>query len=201
MTLKMRCAYFGLFLVLYAVWGVTYCAIAIHTSSMTVHSLAIPLDDWIPFNAQFEYLYILCYILPFVPLLCLADRDRFNALLISFGIITAIAFGTYLLFPVYCPRATYTIDSPAAVLLSWEQGLEWPVNNFPSLHAAYSWLFYLVCRKRNRLMAVLMFAAAAGVSVSALFVKQHFVLDIIAGIILAWVVNAFVERRFPGKRV
>jgi membrane-associated phospholipid phosphatase len=194
MTARNRIAYLALILALYGVWGVVYCAIAIQASEMTLHSLATPLDNLIPFNAYFEYLYVLCYVLPFVPLFVIPEKEGINSLLLSFGVITVIAFVVYLVYPVYCPRPEYTTDSLAAALVAWEQAREWPVNNFPSLHAAYSWLFYLVCRKTNRLVAVMMFAAAVAVSLAALFVKQHFVLDILGGAALAWGVNSVVER-------
>jgi membrane-associated phospholipid phosphatase len=70
-------------------------------------------------------------------------------------------------------------------------------NCFPSLHAAVSTIcFYVWYRyskiklgKITKLLAIITFAIAMGVILSTLFVRQHYIADEIAGIVLAWAVG------------
>ena len=76
-------------------------------------------------------------------------------------------------------------------------------NCFPSLHAAvaticwYAWQRY--ARQRPgpvvRAIAILMLAVGIGVVLSTLFVKQHYIADEIAGVLLALGVGRFVFAR------
>ena len=75
-------------------------------------------------------------------------------------------------------------------------------NCFPSLHAAvstvtaYAWFqYWRVKRNSRRLFAALVSAIlAAGTILSTLFVKQHYIVDEIAGMALGCIVSYFVYR-------
>ncbi len=73
-------------------------------------------------------------------------------------------------------------------------------NCFPSLHAAvaticwYAWHRYARQRKSTvvRVIAIGMLVVGIGVVLSTLFVKQHYIADEIAGILLAWGIGRWV---------
>ena len=82
-------------------------------------------------------------------------------------------------------------------LLSLEY-LDKPYNHFPSLHVALSWLAVhasAVSRRSRVGLGVL----AVGISVSTVFVKQHYIVDVLFGFALAWV--AWRLRRAIGRCV
>jgi membrane-associated phospholipid phosphatase len=73
-------------------------------------------------------------------------------------------------------------------------------NCFPSLHASvavicfYVWYRYARLRPSNltRGIAIGMAVVALGVMLSTLFVKQHYIVDEIAGLLLAWGIGAWI---------
>lgn len=79
---------------------------------------------------------------------------------------------------------------------------------FPSLHAAvvvicfYAWYRYARLRptRLTRGIAIGMLVVAIGVIISTLFVKQHYIADEVAGIILAWGIGKLVFDAFWKSR-
>lgn len=181
---------------IYVVWAVLYTLIGEWAMNRETHSLETGLDLLIPFVPEFEFAYVVCYVLPLVPILVIVDRAQFNRLLAAFIAVTTIAFLAFILFPVRCPRPDFPIDSAATRLLSLEHALDRPVNNFPSLHAGVALLVFLYSRGKSRVLDVFLFLAMLGICTGALFVKQHFAADIVAGLVLSAAVSALVERRW-----
>lgn len=76
-------------------------------------------------------------------------------------------------------------------------------NCFPSLHASvsvicfYAWYRYAKIRPTalTKGIAIMMAVVALGVILSTLFVKQHYIADEIAGLLLAWGVGAWMYGR------
>jgi len=77
-------------------------------------------------------------------------------------------------------------------------------NCFPSLHAAVSvicfYAWYQYCKfkplAQTKIITILSFVITAGVILSTLFLKQHYIADEIAGIVLAWGVGRPMFRHF-----
>jgi membrane-associated phospholipid phosphatase len=179
---------------MYIVWSIAYTAIGAWVSDRTQYMLSTPLDKAIPFVPEFEFIYVLCYLIPFIPIFIVQDASRLDLLIVAFIAMNIIAFSIFIFFPVYCPRPEFKVNSIATYLLSLEYNMDKPVNNFPSLHVAVVWLIYLGCRGCMRWITIVaMLLIAIGISFVALFIKQHYVVDIAAGILLSWGTYALVE--------
>lgn len=68
------------------------------------------------------------------------------------------------------------------------------MNCFPSLHISVAFIAALSCWKQDRVAGGAAFALASLITVSTFFVKQHYVVDAVAGIALATGVWAIVLR-------
>lgn len=145
--------------------------------------LFLPGERALPFVPEFEYVYVLGYVLPIVACLHVPTVRGLIRALAAFLATLAIAYASYAVFPVYLERPPLTVDSPATFLLSIEYR-DPSYNHFPSLHAALVWLGYFAAREGLRWPG-LYAAAAVGVTVATLFVKQHYVVDLVYGILLA----------------
>jgi membrane-associated phospholipid phosphatase len=128
----------------------------------------------------------------------------------SLVIINAIALLVYIVFPV----STYTYRQE--LLAHPITGNFWAnqvynifandtsFNCFPSLHAAvsticaYSWYRYSQIKTRliTKILTLGAIAIATGVILSTLFIKQHYIADEIAGIVLALVVGYLIFNHF-----
>jgi membrane-associated phospholipid phosphatase len=188
-TRRQRIKYLFIFILVYAVWGIVYSLIGQVTSGWNLHDLSVSLDNKIPFIPSFEYLYFLCYIIPFTPLLVINDTSKMNALIWAFVFMNLAAFLIFLIYPVVVPRPEMLNENTITYfLINLQHSLDKPVNNFPSLHAANALLIYLLCRNYYKWLDVLLILVATGIGISALFIKQHYLLDILTGYLLALLV-------------
>jgi membrane-associated phospholipid phosphatase len=80
-------------------------------------------------------------------------------------------------------------------------GSDPPYNCFPSLHVAHSFVSAVTVHRVHRGVGRWAVVCASLVAVSTLFTKQHYVLDVIAGMLLAGVAYRVFLRRHPRERV
>ncbi len=168
----------------YVVFAATWIPINRFSIGRPAHELWLPGERAIPFVPAFEYLYVLPYVLPLLIIWAVPEPPVLARAVRSFAITLVVAYAVYLVFPVYLQRPVLHPDGPATRLLALEYH-DPPYNHFPSCHVALGWLVYLTVRgrlARRWPLVVLM----AGVCVSTLFVKQHYIVDVVAGSALAW---------------
>ena len=168
----------------YVLFAGTYLPINLFSVGRAAHQLWLPGETRIPLVPEFEYLYVLTYLLPLGLVAWLPDARAFRRTGLAFALTLGVAYTTYLLFPVYLERPVLEVGSLATYLLSLEYH-DPSYNHFPSLHVAISWLVYLACRDAVRLRGVFL-VLVIGVSISTVFVKQHYAVDVLAGTLLAW---------------
>ncbi len=178
-----RLACLGVVALAYVVFCVTYLPINAFTEGRVTHTLFLPGERAIPLVPGFEFAYLLGYVLPLVVVWRRPDAARVARLAWAFGLTLAGAYTTYLLYPVYLPRPELTGHSLATRLLALEY-LDKPYNHFPSLHVALAVLVALGCSDDRRMRWWLP-AVVAIMAVSTVFVKQHYILDVLAAAVLA----------------
>lgn len=202
-----RFDYLKLSLLIYSAWIIIFEAVGLYALNLPTRDLSLPLDHRLPLISEFIWPYLLCYVFPFLPLFVVKDWHRFNRALLAIILANAAAFLFYLFLPVAFPRPALGTGLSDRVLdLQFRYDFQPGANKLPSLHVAFAWIVYLVCRKqglgngRERLIGL----AAALISVSTVFVKQHIVLDALAGAALAfaaWFAAGLLYPRFaPGGR-
>ena len=169
----------------YVLFSATYLPINGFSVGRAAHTLFLPGEERLPFLPIFEYLYVLTYFVPAVVIATVRDYASFRRLARAYALTLLTAYATYLLFPVYFERPPLEVTSFHAWLLSLEY-LDKPYNQFPSLHVALSWLavFASQVSRRSRVGLVVL---AAGISIATVFVKQHYIVDVLSGCALACV--------------
>ena len=170
---------------MYVLFTVTYLPINHVSVGRNAATLFLPGEERLPFLPIFEYLYVITYFLPALLIFTIRDYARLRRLLRATRWTLFAAYTTYLLFPVYFERPDLEVSSLHTWLLSLSY-LDKPYNHFPSLHVALSWLAVYASQVSRR-SCVALYVLAVGVSVSTVFVKQHYIADVVAGFALAWV--------------
>jgi membrane-associated phospholipid phosphatase len=170
--------------VCYGMFTATYVSINVFSVGRDAHTLFLPGEERLPFLPIFEYLYVLTYLIAVLLVVTVRDYDTFRRLLRATGLTLLVAYVTYFLFPVYFERPRLEVTSLHTWLLSLEY-MDKPYNHFPSLHVALSWLAVHASQVSGR-SRVGLWLLAVGVSVSTLFVKQHYIADVVYGFALAW---------------
>ena len=161
------------------------------------------LDDALPFIPEmvifYRYLFYGIVILTMLYFAFVEYRKGY-ALGWSLVIINAVAIAIYIVFPVSTYQWRQVLIPQLNLSNFWQAQVyniyttDTPFNCFPSLHAAvsticfYTWYEYSKARPSwaTRIVAAASFVIAAGIILSTLFIKQHYIVDELAGIILAW---------------
>ncbi len=170
------------------------------------------LDGAIPFVPEMVIFYIyLFYGLSILTMLFFGfvSYKRGYALGWSLVIINAVAILVYIVFPISTYNYRVELLAHPDVGNFWAAQVydifaaDTSFNCFPSLHAAvaticaYTWFLYFKVKpgfatKATALAAIFI---AVGVVLSTLLIKQHYIADEIAGVVLAYVVGKFVFSR------
>ncbi|TYZ53946.1 hypothetical protein C2I33_16425 [Ralstonia solanacearum] len=186
--------------VLGGVWAAGYFGIAWHVAP--VADLTTALDTVIPFVGWTVWVYLAG--LPWIvaPLAVVREPGLFRRAACAY----AVAIGTgFLCF------TTLQTEAPALRAQSVPDGLDcttaWalrtlhradaPVNLLPSLHVTLAWLAAWALTRQHRRWRHACYAVAAAVTASVCLVKQHTVLDTLAGLLLAWLC---IRVTIPGRR-
>lgn len=149
------------------------------------HTLALPFDSLIPFLPYTIFVYLQVFIMVFIPLVVIDDIRTMRRLFLAYSLNLSISYLTFLLFPVHYPRFILPVDSftHLSVLTLWH--FDPPTNCFPSLHVSMAYLSSFICLRLDRRVGAGMVLLATAVTVSTLTMKQHYFLDLVAGILLA----------------
>jgi membrane-associated phospholipid phosphatase len=153
-------------------------------------------DAAIPFVPELVVVYFLFF--PFVVLAAFAaERDEWLRILLACVLAAAVGWVCFLLFPASLER-----PDPAGVsgplsgpLLRWLHAIDDSHNTFPSLHVAVTWIAAFGFRGTRGFVPSLPVAAA--ISGSTLFVKQHTLLDVAGGLVLAAACLSVATRVIP----
>ena len=101
----------------------------------------------------------------------------------------------FVLYPTAAPRPARVVGEGFAFWgLRVLYAADPPYNCFPSLHGAHSFVSALAAGRVHRGVGTMATIGAALVAVSTLLTKQHYVIDVIAGTVLALVAWAMFLR-------
>jgi membrane-associated phospholipid phosphatase len=171
------------------------------------------LDAMIPFVPEMVVFYV-CLFYPLVILTMLyfafIEYRRGYALGWSLVAINAIAVLIYVAFPVSTFWYRQDLLAHPMVANVWADQVysvfanDTSFNCFPSLHAAvsticcFAWFRYAKIKtsKTTKATLIVALAIAVGVILSTLFIKQHYIADEIAGVVLALLVGKLVFDKF-----
>lgn len=145
------------------------------------------LDDLIPFVPVFAIPYFSAYVLGNGAFLFLRDDPRFGRILLGYLVIYLVSNLSYLLLPTRVERREeLAASSVSTSILGGFQRVSKPFNNFPSMHVSYC-LFsaLIVFTYAGGGWTALLLAWAGLVALATLFTKQHHLLDVSAGALLA----------------
>lgn len=151
------------------------------------------LDRAVPLVPEAIWPYALYYVLAMMPLFAVRRVRELSEVLAAYLLVTFSACVVYVLWPVRMeyPHQVCAGFSCQILLRLW--AMDMGVNVMPSLHAAHSVLAAAIFWSyRNRAWPLIAVGAAA-VSVAAILTRQHYILDIAAGVALALVAWALVR--------
>jgi len=174
-----------LFLVV-IVWALCYFSINNFSEGRETHILALGFEKNIPFIPAFIVFYVLAYIVVIIPYFIIRDKKDYRKAVLAYLFVIFFSSIIYLIYPVKTIRPDIEGNGFFLSIVALVYSVAKPYNLFPSLHVSLSTLSALVSFKYNKRIGYVLFVLLFFISISTLFVKQHYFIDIIAALALGF---------------
>ena len=165
-------------------------------------TLLLPWDTAIPLIEEWVLVYFGCYLFWFAGLFYMAtqSRERFFGFFARGLVSLLVIFSIFIFFPLEITRPEITGEGFFADAMRFLYRIDLPYNLFPSLHCFFNWFVYIQLRGKKEYPFLLrLFACLFSFAVfaSTLFTKQHYILDIVAGVLVAEVSALVLKTPLP----
>ena len=157
------------------------------TRGRAPHTPELAWDRLVPLQPAWALVYGALYLfLILLPVLVVRQEELIRRTVRAYLTIWGFAYVCFLLYPTVAPRPAQALgEGFAAWGLHLLYSADPPYNCFPSLHVAHSFVSALACFRVHRGVALSAMVCASLVGISTLFTKQHYVLDVLGGVLLA----------------
>ncbi len=150
------------------------------------HNVAIAWDYQIPFIKYFSPVYSVVYFIPVVTFFfCWKEYEILKAAFKSFFTAGLICLVFFFLYPVSFTLRTSLVP-PFDFFTNIVRFFYWvdnpPYNCLPSLHVALAFISARVIYLCRPKLAPFFYALATAISLLTLFIRQHYILDLVAGL-------------------
>jgi membrane-associated phospholipid phosphatase len=164
----------------------------------TLHVPAIDLDRALPVEPAWAPIYLSLFLAALLPVFVLHQQDLIRRTVNAYLAAWLASFAVFFAYPTV---ATIPASVPGDGFLDWMlrtiYSSDVRYNCFPSLHVAQSFLAAFACWRVHRGVGGVAFVWATLVGISTLYTKQHYVLDVISGALLAAVMDWIFMRGYP----
>jgi len=157
----------------------------------------IALDRMMPLEPAWSFVYGSLFCAALLPAFVIHQQDLFRRTVLAFLMMWLIAFACFIAYPTVGPRAThFTGEGFSGWALRAIYSSDHRYNCLPSLHVAQCFLAAFACYLVHRRLGYACMAWAFLVGLSTVYTKQHYVLDVVTGALLAVVAYLLVLRGF-----
>jgi len=146
---------------------------------------AIWLDGVLPLVPFFIVFYMLGYLFVFSPCFTLKNKVDFYWGTAIFFLILSISFLIFKHFPVVMDKTIATSNDGFSQLTQFQQKADTKFNNFPSLHVSLNLFAFLIFTHNTKKLFWAVLPLPILIIASTLLVKQHLIIDVVGGVILA----------------
>ena len=164
---------------------------------------ALAVDRLLPLAPTWALVYGALYaFLIVLPVLVVQQEELIRRTVWAYLTVWIVAYICFLLYPTVAPRPDKVLGEGFGVWgLRFLYDADPPYNCFPSLHVAHSFVSALACFRVHRRLGFIAACCALLVALSTLFTKQHYVVDLVAGILLALAAYAVFLRGYCREKV
>lgn len=178
-----------------------YFGLGLSRDPATAHEITTQLDEQIPFIASMVWVYLWAFPCSLFPLFVVRCPRLFRRSAIAYAVVMAVSFVFFASYPVSSMRlrvdaTTLDLSRLSDWAVSVVYSLDPPYNLFPSLHIAITALAAFSVRRAAKRYGAAILASVAFVGVAACMVKQHFLLDVFAGLALAMLADNLILRPY-----
>ena len=168
------------------------------------HNVSLGIDEMIPFVHVFVWIYVLAYVQWFIGYFVIAhDSESLCKTYFPAEVICRIMCAlVFIVFPTLMVRPEIVGEGLTEKVLAWIYEVDRPDNLFPSLHCVESWLVArgMMETKVPKTAKTSMWIFTILVFASVLLVKQHLVLDVAGGILVAEI-SIYLSKKLKVGRI
>jgi membrane-associated phospholipid phosphatase len=179
-----------------------YLVIPLATRGRTLHLPEMTLDRMVPVQPAWAVVYLSYFVFPVLTLLVVRQEELFRRTLLAWLAVWLTGYACFFIYPTILPRPA---GEWGTGFFAWFLRGVWdadaPRNCCPSLHVASPFVATLAIWRVHRGTGLAVGAWAALIALSTLFTKQHYVVDVISGILLAFVAGAVFLRNCPREPI
>ena len=176
----------ALFIGTAAFWAAAYLGTGAWNAARPARMLAWDPVWSLPVVGAFVIPYVSTYAMPFLVLLVTRHRAKERRFAAVVAGTIAFSAACFVLWPLTIPRPEIGLASVFDRMLAALYAADRPTNLFPSLHVSLSYLFALAVGDARPRLRRWTLAWATLVAASALLTRQHYLVDVIGGIVVAW---------------
>lgn len=178
--------------------------LVINTLDMREHHLISHLDNYVPFISWMAIPYVLWYFYIWGTLLYLLIKDKNLFITHSIAVILGqtISLIIFLIYPTYVIRPEVVGSDIFSKLVILIYSNDNPVNAFPSIHVLQSVLTHVAIlnlKDIKKSTKIFSYIFSTMVILSTITIKQHYVIDVVGGYLLATICAKFAYEIFYGK--
>ncbi|MEZ6188948.1 MAG: phosphatase PAP2 family protein [Planctomycetota bacterium] len=179
-----------------------YYALGLGIDPAQARQLRLPIDDWIPLIPATHWCYVWVYTAMLYPVFTVRERRLFVQVTKAYLLVITVSLACYAVIPVTSVGFRPDLSGyDMSVFHNWglrvNYTLDPPMNLFPSLHLSIATLAALCAWRARPLWGYVAIPLVVGIAVSIVTVKQHFVVDGVAGLLLGAAAYVVVVHRTP----
>lgn len=155
----------------------------------------------IPFIPAAIIGYSFVFLLVAILYLVINNMADFWDMFIRFFNMVLICFIVFMIFPVRMdlrPEVGMANDW-ITELVCFYFWIDHPYNLFPSMHLAGSFFSAFYCMRKGRILGWVTMIMATTVGVSVVLLKQHYIMDVVAGFFVAWFCSFFSMKKIKAR--
>ena len=165
--------------------------------------MGTPLDDIIPVVGPLviPYVSLRPFLYGSLALFLLFRARIYRSAALSMTTAFAVSYLFYFFLQSFIERPTLTGDDVFSQVIRDVYAGDQPYNDFPSLHASLSTIMAVHWLRVDRRIGIPVAIWVALIVVSTVFVKQHYVPDMVAGALLGWAASRLCLRLAASTRL
>lgn len=150
---------------------------------------SMPIIGWgpvygFPFWPPAIIVYLSLYLAPLTVTMFLADRRKLFRFLGYALVIVVVCLAGFMVRPLTILRPQIVGHGIFDAILAWFYSVDPPTNLFPSLHVSMAFFCAGVLSLTRPRSRFLVYTWAVAVALSTLFTRQHYLIDVAAGLVL-----------------
>jgi membrane-associated phospholipid phosphatase len=164
----------------------------------TLHVPEVALDRAMTLSPSWSFVYLSLFLAALLPVFVIHQQELVRRTILAFIAIWLIAYVCFIAYPTVGPRPEEVLgDGFSEWTLRAIYSSDHRYNCLPSLHVAQCFLAAFACSPVNRRVGLAAMAWAFLVGLSTVYTKQHYVMDVVTGILLAMVGYFVALRGYP----